>query len=86
MKKVKETFIRSSARHHQYINHLKFYGITQPQKIPLPYKTQWNSWFKMILYTKDYLTYWLSFFQAEIELEKNKTEALSIITNFLSNA
>jgi len=37
----------------------------------------------MVNYKKDYLIYWCGFFQ--IELEFDKTEALTTITTFLSN-
>ena len=83
LEKVKETFIRSPARRRRYIDHLRFHGINQPQKIPLSCKTRWNSWFKMVNYAKNHLAYWHEFFQAELELDR--TEALITIITFLSN-
>jgi hypothetical protein len=62
---------------------LQFHRINQPQKIPLPYKTRWNSWFEMIDYTKNHLIYWSEFFKAEIELDQNET--LKTIIDLLSN-
>jgi hypothetical protein len=83
LEKVKETFTRSPARRRQYVEHLRFHGINQPRKIPLPCKTRWNSWFEMIDYTKDHLIYWSEFFKAEIELDQNET--LKTIIDLLSN-
>ncbi|CAH1769004.1 14279_t:CDS:2, partial [Entrophospora sp. SA101] len=65
LEKVKEKFTRSPARRRRYMDHLQFHRVNQPQKIPLPCKTRWNSWFQMVNYTKDHLIYWPGFFQAE---------------------
>lgn len=82
--KIKEIFTHSPARRRRYIDHLHFSGVTNIKKIPFPAKTRWNSWFEMVLYTRDYLVYWPEFFQSEFE--HDETDALRIICSFLSDA
>ena len=44
-------------------------GISSPRKIPLPNKTRWNSWFRMVFYTKDHIQYWADFLN--VNMKKN---------------
>ncbi|CAB4434241.1 unnamed protein product [Rhizophagus irregularis] len=53
-------------------------GITSPCKIPLPNKTRWNSWFKMVFYTKN-------FYRIEHENDP-KNEMISEIYSILQNS
>jgi len=55
--KVKDCFVRSPVRRDRYLAHLHHYGIFSSCKIPLPISTHWNSWFKMVDYTKIHLLY-----------------------------
>src|SRR6266511_2604583 len=59
-------------------------GIASPCKIPLPNTTWWNSWFQMVFYTKDYIEYWPSFFEAELQ-ENNRNEKIAKINAILHN-
>src|SRR5581483_4448650 len=59
-------------------------GIRSPCKIPLPNKTQWNSWFKMVFYTKEHLQYWADFYKIEYESDP-RNEMLSAIYSTLQN-
>ena len=84
MAKVKDCFVRSPARRGRYLAHLRHYGISSPCKIPLPVSTRWNSWFKMVEYTKTHLPYWNSFFQDELTNDTTN-ETLKKITKTLSD-
>ena len=53
--KIKEVFVNSPARRGRYIAYLKMHGISSPCKIPLYNKTRWNSWFRIVNYTKDHI-------------------------------
>jgi len=75
--------VKSAARRCWYITHLKHHGIVSPCKIPLPNATRWNSWFKMVLYTKEYINYWPHFFESE--LQENSNNTLLEIHNTLQN-
>jgi hypothetical protein len=67
-----------------YADHLKECEIASPCKILLPNATRWNSWFRMISYAKDYIKYWPSFF--EVELQANtKNEKIAKIHAILQN-
>ena len=44
-------------------------GIPFTCQIPLPNKTRWNSWFKMVFYSKDYIQFWPGFYEAEYQLD-----------------
>jgi len=83
--KVKECFIRSPARRCRYLTHLRLHGIPSPCKIPLPVSTRWNSWFKMVDYTKTHLPYWNSFFEDELINDPNNV-TLQNISQTLSNS
>lgn len=67
MQDIKDIFVNTPARRRRYTIHLKEHGIATPCKIPLPNVTRWNSWFRMIFYAKDYIEYWPSFFEAELQ-------------------
>ncbi|GBC54258.2 CGG triplet repeat-binding protein 1 [Rhizophagus irregularis DAOM 181602=DAOM 197198] len=82
--KVKECFVRSPARRGRYLTHLRNYGISSPCKIPLPTSTRWNSWFKMVEYTKIHILYWNSFFQDEVTNDSTN-ETLKNILKTLSD-
>lgn len=99
MAKVKDCFVRSPARRCRYLSHLRHCGISSPCKIPLPVSTRWNSWFRMVEYTKTHLPYWNSFFQDELandptnetlkKISKNLTDpyefgTISIYIHFIS--
>ena len=84
MAKIKECFVRSPARRGRYLTHLRHHGISSPCKIPLPVSTRWNSWFKMVEYTKTHLPYWNSFFQNELTNDSTN-ETLKKITDTLSD-
>lgn len=71
LSKIKEAFVNSPARKGRYLNHLRMHGIENPCKIPLPNKTRWNSWFKMVFYTKDHIEYLNSFFCGEYERDSS---------------
>lgn len=60
------------------------HGIEKPCKISLPNATRWNSWFKMVFYTKDHIDYWPSFYYEEHERDKNN-KSISIINEILQN-
>jgi hypothetical protein len=83
--KVKDCFVRSPARRGRYLAHLRFHGIPSPCKIPLPVSTRWNSWFKMVNYTKTHLPYWNSFFNDELANEPTN-DTLQKISTTLSNS
>ena len=59
-------------------------GIASPCKIPLPNKTQWNSWFKMVFYTKEYLQFWPDFYEREYENDP-RHETIGEIHSILQN-
>ncbi len=82
---MKECFVRSPARRCRYLTHLHLHGISSPCKIPLPVSTRWNSWFKMVDYTKIHLPYWSSFFQDELANDPTN-ETLQKISQTLSNS
>src|SRR5260364_246892 len=99
LSKIKDFFTKSPARKNRYLAYLYAHGILLPCKIPLPTKTRWNSWFKMVFYTKEYLQYWQGFFKIEFEndptngrLDKinqilqdiEKFGSITIYTNFIS--
>ncbi|CAH1765854.1 5657_t:CDS:2, partial [Entrophospora sp. SA101] len=83
LQNIKDAFVKSAARRRRYITHLKHHGIVSPCKIPLPNATRWNSWFKMVLYTKEYINYWPHFFESE--LQENSNNTLLEIHNTLQN-
>jgi len=83
LQNIKDAFVKSAARRHRYITHLKHHGIVSPCKIPLPNATRWNSWFKMVLYTKEYINYWPHFFESK--LQENSNNTLLEIHNTLQN-
>jgi hypothetical protein len=60
------------------MTHLKHHGIELPRKIPLPNETRWNSWFRMVLYTKEYINYWPHFFESELQENLDNTTLLDI--------
>ena len=76
--------MKSAARRRRYITHLKHHGIVSPCKIPLPNATRWNSWFRMVLYTKEYINYWPHFFESELQENPDNTTSL-YIHNTLQN-
>jgi len=82
--RVKDFFVRSPARKHRYLEHLRLHGISSPCKIPLPVATCWNSWFEMVDYTRRHLQYWSSFFQDELAKDQSN-DTLKKITNNLFN-
>ena len=82
---MKDCFIRSPARRGRYLAHLRLHGISSPCKIPLPVSTRWNSWFKMVNYTKTHLPYWNSFFNDEL-VNDPTNETLQKISTTLSNS
>ena len=84
MAKVKDCFVRSPAKRDRYLAHLRFHGVSSPCKIPLPVSTRWNSWFKMVNYTKTHLSYWSSFFNDELSNDP-ANETLQRIVITLSN-
>ena len=84
MAKVKECFVRSPARRCRYLTYLRHCGISSPCKIPLPVSTRWNSWFKMVEYTKTHLPYWSSFFQDEFNNDPTN-ETLRKISKILTD-
>jgi hypothetical protein len=57
-------------------------GISSPRKIPLPNKTRWNSWFRMVFYTKDHIQYWADFFKREYEEESRNETIMAINITF----
>ena len=84
LSKIKETFVNSPARKGRYLTHLRMHGIENPCKIPLPNITRWNSWFKMIFYTKDHIEYWPSFYYEEYEKDKHHS-SISTINEILQD-
>ena len=84
MAKVKDTFVKSPARKSRYITHLRMNGITSPCKIPLPNKTRWNSWFKMVSYTKEHLQFWPDFYEREYQNDP-RHETIGEIHSILQN-
>ena len=84
MAKVKDCFVRSPARRCRYLTHLRHCGISSPCKIPLPVSTRWNSWFKMVEYTKTHLSYWSSFFEDELANDPTN-ETLKRISKILTD-
>lgn len=61
------------------------HGISSPCKIPLYNKTRWNSWFRMVFYAKNHITYWPSFFKEEFDNDKNHN-TLAAINSCLQDA
>lgn len=59
-------------------------GVASPCKIPLPNKTRWNSWFKMVFYTKEHIQYWRDFYKIEHENDL-KHETIGAIYSILQN-
>ena len=57
-------------------------GISSPRKIPLPNKTRWNSWSRMVFYTKDHIQYWADFFKREYEEESRNETIMAINITF----
>ncbi|CAB4427774.1 unnamed protein product [Rhizophagus irregularis] len=84
--KVKEVFVNSPARRGRYVAYLKMHGISSPCKIPLYNKTRWNSWFQMVMYTKEHIVFWPSFFQEEFNNDKRHRTLEAINTCLLQNA
>ncbi|CAG8464964.1 6664_t:CDS:2 [Diversispora eburnea] len=76
--KIKNSFVKSPARKARYITHLRMNGVASPCKIPLPNKTRWNSWFKMVFYTVEHLQYWQDFYKKESEID-SRNETISAI-------
>src|SRR5687767_10651158 len=73
---MKDTFVKSPARKRRYLTHLQMNGILSSRQIPLPNKTRWSSWFRMIFYLKDHIQFWPGFYEAEYQLDsRNKTIA-----------
>jgi hypothetical protein len=60
------------------------HGVENPCKIPLPNKTRWNSWFKMVFYAKDSIEYWPSFYSEEYEKDTSN-ESIAKINEILQN-
>lgn len=75
---IKDVFVNTPARRRRYTNHLKEHGIISPCKIPLPNATRWNSWFRMIIYAKDYIEYWPSFFESELQNNAGNAKLVKI--------
>ena len=82
--KVKEVFVNFPARRGRYLAHLKMHGIPSPCKLPLYNKTHWNSWFRMVFYVKEHITYWPSFFKEELNNDK-RHRTLEAINSCLQN-
>ncbi|RHZ85238.1 hypothetical protein Glove_69g55 [Diversispora epigaea] len=82
--KIKETFVNAPARKGRYLTHLRMHGIENPCKIPLPNATRWNSWFRMVFYTKDHIEYWPSFYYEEYERDRSHN-SISTINEILQN-
>ena len=82
--KIKEVFVHSPARRGRYLVHLKMHEISLPCKIPLYNKTHWNSWFRMVIYVKEHIIYWPSFFKEELDNDK-KHVILMAINSCLQN-
>jgi len=66
------------------LNHLRLNGVATLQKIPLPVKTHWNTWFEMVFYTNGYIQYWKDFFDEELSLD-SQNETLKSITSLLNS-
>ena len=75
---IKDVFVNTPARRRRYADHLKEHGIASPCKIPLPNTTQWNSWFRMIFYVKEYIEYWPRFFETELQ-DNAKNAKLALV-------
>ncbi|RHZ81265.1 hypothetical protein Glove_122g30 [Diversispora epigaea] len=82
--KKEETFVNAPARKGRYLTHLRMHGIENPCKIPLPNATRWNSWFRMVFYTKDHIEYWPSFYYEEYERDRSHN-SISTINEILQN-
>ncbi|CAB4432412.1 unnamed protein product [Rhizophagus irregularis] len=54
------------------------HGISSPCKIPLYNKTRWNSWFRMVIYAKEHIIYWPSFFKEEFDNDKKHVTLMAI--------
>jgi hypothetical protein len=83
--KIKNSFVKSPARKARYITHLRMNGVASPCKIPLPNKTRWNSWFKMVFYTVEHLQYWQDFYRKESEID-SRNETISAIYLILQDS
>ena len=59
--------------------------IASPCKIPLPNKTQWSSWFKIVFYTKEHLQFWSDFYEREYQ-SNSKHETIGEIHSILQNS
>ncbi|RHZ90146.1 hypothetical protein Glove_7g36 [Diversispora epigaea] len=60
-------------------------GVASPCKIPLPNKTRWNSWFKMVFYTVEHLQYWQDFYRKKSEID-SRNETISAIYLILQDS
>ena len=64
---MKSLFSKAPGRRARYLQHLRENNVTNVCMPPSPVVTRWNSWFSAAIYHANYIDYYTSFVEKEIE-------------------